>query len=111
MGNAGHVAGGMLLQHLAEGEIGRERLHVRSDHPDWEHVRALAETVTGEELADTALPLEQLLWRLFDEDGIRVPEPQPMSRGCRWPSEHIHRGLSAGEGRVGQGWGSKGNTR
>src|SRR3546814_12129095 len=29
MGDAGHVAGGLLLQHLAEGEIGRARLHVR----------------------------------------------------------------------------------
>src|SRR3546814_5673265 len=94
MGNAGHVAGGMLLQHLAEGEIGRERLHVRSDHPDWEHVRALAETVTGEELADTALPLEHLLWRLFNEDEIRVTEPQQMSRGCRCTIEHIRSVLS-----------------
>ena len=35
-------AGGMLVQHLAEGEEGRERLHVRLDHPEWEHVAALA---------------------------------------------------------------------
>src|SRR5207237_4795532 len=28
-------AGGLLLQHLPEGEEGRERLHTRLDHPDW----------------------------------------------------------------------------
>ena len=46
--DTGHVAGGILLQHLPEGEEGRERLHTRLDHPEWEHCRALAETVEGE---------------------------------------------------------------
>lgn len=94
MGDAGHVAGGLLVQQLAEGEIGRERLHVRQDNADWEHVRALGETVTDDELTDTALSLEKLLWRLFNEDEIRVTEPQPMSRGCRCTIEHI-RGVIA----------------
>lgn len=89
LGDAGHVAGGILLQHLPEGEIGRERLHVRTDHPDWEHVHALAHTVTDEELTDSSLPLEALLWRLFNEDEVRVTEPQVMSRGCRCTIEHI----------------------
>lgn len=89
MGAAGWSAGGVLIQHLAEGEIGRERLHVRQDHPDWEHVRALAETVTEDELADSALPLEALLWRLFNEDEVRVTPATPMSRGCRCTIEHI----------------------
>ena len=31
----GALAGGILLQHLAEGEEGRERLHTRLDHPEW----------------------------------------------------------------------------
>ena len=39
--DSGHVAGGILLQHLPEGEEGRERLHTRLDHPEWEHVRIL----------------------------------------------------------------------
>ncbi len=89
MGDAGHVAAGILLQHLAEGEIGRERLHVRQDHPDWEHVHTLAETVTDDELIEPALSLEALLWRLFNEDEVRVIEPQPLTRGCRCTIEHI----------------------
>ena len=36
------IAGGLLVQHLSEGEESRERLHVRMDHPEWEHVAALA---------------------------------------------------------------------
>ena len=77
------VAGGLLLQHLPEGELGRERLHVRLDHPEWEHVAALGQTVAADELADAALPLEELLWRLFNEDEVRVLAATPIMRGCR----------------------------
>src|SRR4029078_10009862 len=31
------IAGGLLVQHLAEAEEGHERLHARMDHPEWEH--------------------------------------------------------------------------
>jgi len=89
------VAGGLLLQHLPEGEEGRERLHTRLDHPEWEHVAALGRTVGVEELADPALPLETLLWRLFHEENeVRVLAATPLARGCRCDAEHI-RGVLA----------------
>ena len=34
-GAEGHVAGGLLIQHLPEGEEGRDRIHTRLDHPEW----------------------------------------------------------------------------
>ena len=77
------IAGGLLLQHLPEGELGRERLHVRLDHPEWEHVAALGQTVEADELAAATLPLEALLWRLFNEDEVRVLAGTPIVRGCR----------------------------
>ena len=65
----GHwFAGGLLLQHLPEGEEGRERLHTRLDHPDWPHVAILGGSVKAEELTDPALPLDDLVWRLFHEE-------------------------------------------
>ena len=71
--DSGRIAGGILLQHLPEGEEGRERLHTRLDHPEWDHVRILGETVRAGELTDPALPLEDLLWRLFhDEEEVRL---------------------------------------
>ena len=83
------VAGGLLLQHLAEGEEGRERLHVRLDHPEWEHVATLAGSVRQEELIDPALSLEALVWRLFhEEDEVRVERLASLSRGCRCTVEH-----------------------
>jgi molecular chaperone Hsp33 len=84
------VAGGLLLQHLPEGELGRERLHVRLDHPEWEHVAALGSTMGVDELADAAVPLETLVWRLFNEESeVRVLDRASISRGCRCTPEHI----------------------
>jgi molecular chaperone Hsp33 len=85
----GHAAGGILLQHLPEGEEGRERLHTRLDHPEWDHVRALGETIRGDELVDSALPLETLLWRLFHEEEVRVLAAVSLSKGCRCSYDYI----------------------
>ena len=85
----GCVAGGIMIQHLAEGEEGRERLHTRLDHPEWDHVRALAETVRPEELIDPALALEEIAWRLFHEDEVRVLVGEPLGRGCRCDAVYL----------------------
>ncbi|MCK0530939.1 Hsp33 family molecular chaperone HslO [Sphingobium sp. MAH-33] len=86
----GCLAAGMLLQHLPEGEVGRERLHTRHDHPEWEHVKALAVTLSDGELTDDALPLTDIVWRLFhEEEVVRVTEPVPLSKGCRCDLAHI----------------------
>ena len=88
--DTGHVAGGILLQHLPEGEEGRDRLNTRLDHPEWEHVRILAETIRANELVDPALPLENLLWRLFHEEAeVRVLATVPLGKGCRCSYEHV----------------------
>ena len=84
------IAGGLLLQHLADGEEGRERLHVRMDHPEWEHVSILAGTVTNVELTDPALPLEEIVWRLFhEEQEVRVEPGASLEKGCRCDPVHI----------------------
>lgn len=86
----GCIAAGILLQHLPEGEVGRERLHVRLDHPEWEHVEALATTLKDDELTDQALPLSDIVWRLFHDEGeVRVIDPLPISKGCRCNVDHI----------------------
>ncbi|WP_118856950.1 Hsp33 family molecular chaperone HslO [Sphingomonas mesophila] len=84
------VAGGLMLQHLPEGEEGRERLHTRLDHPEWPHLAILGGSVKDSELLDPELPLDQLVWRLFhDEEEVRVLEPVPLSRGCRCDPDYV----------------------
>ena len=86
----GISAGGLLVQHLPEGEEGRERLHVQLDHPEWEHVEIMGSTVTPTELTGTALPLEDILWRLFSEsDEVMVLNGKPCVKGCRCNEDHI----------------------
>ena len=93
--DGGRVAGGILLQHLPEGEEGRERLHTRLDHPEWEHIRILGGTIRAGELADSGLPLETLLWRLFhEEDEVRLLSTVPLARGCRCSMDYV-RGVIA----------------
>ncbi|HEY6917534.1 MAG TPA: Hsp33 family molecular chaperone HslO [Allosphingosinicella sp.] len=88
--DTGHIAGGILIQHLPEGEEGRERLHTRLDHPEWEHVRVLGDTIKANELFDADLPLETLLWRLFhEEEEVRVTSALALSKGCRCSVDYI----------------------
>ena len=87
---SGWVAGGLLFQHLAEGEEGRDRLHTRLDHPEWPHVAVLAGSEKAEELADAKLPLDDLVWRLFhEEEEVRTLTPVPLTRGCRCDLDYV----------------------
>ena len=83
-------AGGLLLQHLPEGEEGRDRLHTRLDHPDWPHVAILGGSVKAEELTDPALPLDDLIWRLFhEEDEVHTLAAIGLTRGCRCDPAYV----------------------
>ena len=87
----GHwIAGGLLFQHLPEGEEGRERLHTQLDHPDWPHVAILGGSVKPEELTNPELPLDDLIWRLFHEEAeIRTFAPVRLTRGCRCDPAYV----------------------
>ncbi|MBA3878518.1 MAG: molecular chaperone Hsp33 [Sphingobium sp.] len=89
------LAGGLLLQHLPEGEEGRERLHTRLDHPEWEHVAALGITIDVDELTDPVLRLETIVWRLFNEESeVRILAGLPLVKGCRCSPDYIAQVLS-----------------
>ena len=86
----GWVAGGLMLQHLPEGEEGRDRLHTRLDHPEWPHLAILGGSVKVDELLDRDLALDQLVWRLFhEEEEVRVLEPVALGRGCRCDPDYV----------------------
>lgn len=88
-GSGGMTAAGMLIQHLPDGEEGRERLHARLDHPEWEHVAVMAGSVRHDELLSTDLSLEAIVWRLFHEETeVRVQPAAKIVRGCRCSIEH-----------------------
>lgn len=89
------LAAAMLLQHLPEGEEGRERFEARVDHPQWHHVAIMGGSITSEELLDQFLPLEQIVWRLFHEEReIRVLPATDLKRGCRCTIAHFEEVLA-----------------
>jgi molecular chaperone Hsp33 len=87
----GHwTTGGLLFQHLPEGEEGRDRLHTRLDHPDWPHIAVLAGSVKPEELTDPDLPLDDLVWRLFhEEEEVRTLAAVTLVKGCRCDPDYV----------------------
>lgn len=85
-----HIAGGLFLQHLPEGEEGRDRIHTRLDHPEWEHVAILGGTMGVDELANPVLTLETLVWRLFnEEEEVRILAELSLAKGCRCSPDYI----------------------
>ncbi len=89
-GVAGWTAGGIIFQHLPEGEEGRERIHTKLDHPEWGHVAVLAGSVKDSELLDRLLPLDELIWRLFHEEPeVRILPAVPLARGCRCDAAYV----------------------
>jgi molecular chaperone Hsp33 len=93
--SSGTIAAGLLMQHLAEGEEGRERLHAKLEHPEWEHVAVMGGSIRHEELVDPVISMEALVWRLFHEEKeVRVQQGISLTRGCRCTEDHYRKVLA-----------------
>ncbi len=66
-------AGGIMLQATPEGA---------RDEDDWERLSLILATVEDLELLDETLAAETLLWRLFNEDEVRVHTADPLIFRC-----------------------------
>jgi molecular chaperone Hsp33 len=81
--NANHAVG-LLLQELPTQE---------NDRADWEHLEILTNTVTEQELFD--LDCEPLLYRLFNQEKVRLFDPEPVEFNCACSRSNIERTLFA----------------
>ncbi len=59
----------------------------RAEH--WRRVVMLLQTVTEEELLSETLSADDVLWRLFHEEGVRVFEPLRIEPGCSCDEERV----------------------
>jgi molecular chaperone Hsp33 len=93
-------AGAILVQHLpAEGgssplpEMSGDAPEGTSveiqEHDNWVKARLLLDTVQDHELLDPTLTSEQLLFRLYHEDGVTVYPAIPISRHCTCSREAV----------------------
>lgn len=71
-------AGGIMIQKLPEKE---------AQESEWEHAKILLDTITTDEFHDNNLPLKQILYRLYHEDGVWVYEPKKIEHTCRCSRE------------------------
>jgi len=88
-------AGGLIVQNLAsqggnkdesvDAQAAREEagLLFGEDDDDWARVRLLSSTVEDHELLDPLLSSEDLLYRLFHEEGIRIFDPHVLEAKCQ----------------------------
>jgi molecular chaperone Hsp33 len=65
------------------------RRHVIAEDDAWVEAQSLVETVEDHELLDPQLSSERLLWRLFNERGVRVFRSQPVTAHCTCSRERV----------------------
>jgi molecular chaperone Hsp33 len=97
-------AGGLIVQFLPDspermrqadlpGGDAPEGAETEIDEDDeddsWVEARSLAETIQDDELTDPAVPVETLLYRLFNERGVRVFNAMPVRDECSCSREKI----------------------
>lgn len=97
--NKGWRAGAILLQHVPDegGEqakddrIYQKEINHKHDsedmEEDWRRANILLETCKPEEFLSTGIDGNDLLVRLFHEEGVRVYEPIPVEEKCRCSEE------------------------
>ena len=78
-------AGAIVMQALPVTDPRREA----EAEEDWRRAMILLGTATDEELLDPALEPDDLLFRLFHEDGVRVFEPLALNPGCRCDEQRV----------------------
>jgi molecular chaperone Hsp33 len=96
-------AGGLLVQFLPpeakraqQGDIdpgdapeGAAKHEVKEDDA-WIEAKSLVETIEDHELLDSSLSSERLLWRLFNERGVRVFDALPVEAKCSCSRDRVY---------------------
>lgn len=78
-------AGAIVMQALPNTDPRREA----EAEEDWRRAMILLSTASDEELLDPALKLDDLLFRLFHEDGVRVFAPLALHPGCGCDEQRV----------------------
>ncbi len=89
----GWRAGAVLLQRLPEDDAGRVVKPAKEDYEDWRRATILMGTAAEVELLDRTLDLNNLLFRLFHEEQVRVFPPTAVNRGCRCSESRVRQVL------------------
>ena len=81
--------GGMSSIPLSSGDAPEGSEHEVSEHDDWVKARLILDTVEDHELLDPMLSAEELLYRLYHEDGVTVYPATTLVRHCTCSPETV----------------------
>ncbi|MEO0392257.1 MAG: Hsp33 family molecular chaperone HslO [Pseudomonadota bacterium] len=83
-------AGGLMLQRMPADQEQIINQRLGNDEEDgWRRAMVMLGSLTTKEMVDPALPANDLLYRLFNEDGVRVFERHGIARDCRCSEDKI----------------------
>lgn len=81
-------SGGLLIQLLPRNN---EEEQQKVDEDIWPRLTMLTETLKAEEL--TELDAQEILYRLYNEEEVRLPEAEPLSFGCTCSKDRCAKAL------------------
>jgi molecular chaperone Hsp33 len=88
-------AGGIIIERIPV-EGGKESEFTRAEQDDlWERAGLLMGTLKDAELLNSHVTPQNLLYRLFNEDGVWVTRLQPLRNGCRCSRDRVRRVLKS----------------
>lgn len=76
-------ASAIMLQHMPEDEKNAQAGLGNLNEDDWRRTMILMDSCTEDEFLDKDLDSDELLFRLFHEDGVRVYDRKEINKGCR----------------------------
>ncbi len=82
-------AGGLLIQHPKADVEDNDDPPAPGDQENWQRARILAASVEDHELIDPTLPAERLLFRLFNEEDVRIYPGLKLDAKCRCSRERV----------------------
>lgn len=86
---------GIMLQTMPEDDGYQENFPIGNVQEDgWRRAMTLLGSCTEDELLDIGLSTNDLLFRLFHEDGVRVYDPAPVRKKCRCSAERVENVVS-----------------
>ncbi len=82
-------ASSIMLQNMPEDDAVKKDVLGNLDEDDWRRAMVLLDSCTDDELLDRELDADQLLLRLFHEEGIRIYERKGIEKGCRCDLQRV----------------------
>ncbi len=82
-------AGAIMLQNMPEDGNNSESGIGNIGEDDWRRAMILLDSCTEDEMLSTIIDTDELLLRLFHEEGVRVYERKDISKGCRCDKQRV----------------------